>query len=102
MPRQITDEQYEAVVAMLLRGTAHRSTAQIVGVSETTVSRIWRSDPRCQSVLPDPEKRRERRKAVFCPRCRVKVYPPCVACAARKYLGLSNGEATPSVEEDSL
>jgi hypothetical protein len=79
MARRITPLLVARVRQMASAGRTTREIMRCVGLSETSVNKIRQG----RYPLRPPREDEDDRVAVWCPRCRCHVYPPCVVCRLR-------------------
>ncbi len=79
MARRITPLLVARVRQMAAAGRTTREIMRCVGLSETSVNKIRQG----RYPLRPPREDDDDRVAVWCPRCRCHVYPPCVVCRLR-------------------
>lgn len=123
----LSPEQADEVRALLAKDVSHRAVAERLGIHRGTVRMIavgrhWTDRarqgdrPLCQSPnrpVVIPRSRRGPMGIIYpdksapmvrCPRCRVKVFPPCLACQLRaiQIPGIENrrGRRSGSRDED--
>jgi hypothetical protein len=79
MSRRITPLLVARVRQLAAAGRTTREIMRSVGLSETSVNKIRQG----RYPLRPPREEVDQRVAVWCPRCRCHVYPPCVVCRLR-------------------
>jgi DNA-directed RNA polymerase subunit alpha len=82
---------------MAARGAPTRDIARHLGLSISTIHKVRQGyyDHRLKRPAPRDDDDRGATIAVWCPRCRCHVYPPCQACRLREYQRRKARNATP-------
>ncbi len=82
MPRRVTLELVKQVQNLVQRGYCTREIGRRTGLSMSAVYKIRQNRHRLTRA-DRPSVQQE--GAVWCPRCRCRVYPPCLRCRLRQH-----------------
>ncbi len=81
MSRRVTLELVKQVQNLVQRGYCTREIGRRTGLS---MSAVYKIRQRRHPLARDDQPEAPQEKAVWCPRCRCRVYPPCQRCRLRQ------------------